>query len=455
MALEVVILAAGKGARMRSSLPKVLHRLAGKPLLAYVLQTANALNPSKIHVVIGHESKAVKAVIENMDFQTPINWVNQSVQAGTGHAVAQVLPSTDPESTILIMAGDVPLIRPATLQPLCNVNTGIHLLTADVVDASGYGRIERDQDNNVVSIIEDKDANEKQKTITEFNTGFLVAKTKQLGSWLSRVNNANAQNEYYLPDVIPLAIEDGERITTFSISDISQVLGVNSRVQLSQLERLYQESQAKDLMALGVSLADPARIDIRGKLKVGRDCFIDINAVFKQTVVLGDGVVIEPNVLIRNSRIGDGCVIKANSVIDNAVIEANCEIGPFARIRPQTHLSPNCRVGNFVEIKKSTIASDSKVNHLSYVGDSIIGKRVNIGAGVITCNYDGANKHQTHIGDDVFVGSGCQLVAPVVLGDGATIGAGTTLRKNAPAHTLNLGKAKDIQMDDWARPKKK
>ncbi len=460
MSLEIVILAAGKGSRMKSDLPKVLHTLAGKSLLEHVLAAAQTLEPSRIHIVIGHHGEQVKASIESSpgSDQTnlpALNWVTQQQQLGTGHAVAQALPDIDPQSTVLIMAGDVPLIEADTLQPLCALESGINLLTAELHDASGFGRIVRDADtDSVVAIVEHKDASETQLQIREINTGVMAAPADQLKNWLARVENNNAQNEYYLPDIIALAVSDGQTVNASIAHDSVQVMGINSRVELAQLERQYQQRLATQLMQDGVGLADPSRIDIRGSLNTGEDCFIDINAIFEQKVTLGNRVHIGPNVLIRNSKIGDDCRIEANSVIDNARLEANCDVGPFARIRPETQLLAGSRIGNFVEIKKSTIGKGSKVNHLSYVGDSLVGERVNIGAGVITCNYDGAYKHQTIIGDDVFVGSDCQLIAPVEIGAGATIGAGSTIRKDAPQDKLTLTHTKQVSVKGWRRPKK-
>ncbi len=455
MALEIVILAAGKGSRMKSSLPKVLHTLAGKTLLEHVLDAAFALHPDKIHIVIGYQAEQVKQTISEACDSALINWVSQTEQLGTGHAVAQALPAIEPDSTILVMAGDVPLIAAETLQPLREVTAGIHLLTVVLDNPAGFGRIIRAQDNGQVSaIIEHKDASAEELKITEINSGILAANARQLTHWLGRVRNNNAQGEYYLPDIVALAVKDQVPVEATVMDDPLQTQGVNSLAQLADLERQLQLRRAEQLMQAGVGLADPSRLDIRGTLSAGSDCFIDINAVFEQDVQLGNHVSIGPNVFIRNSQIGDHCVIEANSVIDNAKIEAHCNIGPFARVRPESDLRAGSRIGNFVEIKKSVIGEGSKVNHLSYVGDSLVGRDVNIGAGVITCNYDGANKHQTVIGDDVFVGSDCQLVAPVTIGEGANIGAGSTIRKDAPAHTLSLSKSQQIQVEGWKRPVK-
>ena len=455
MALEIVILAAGQGTRMKSDLPKVLHKLAGQPLLLHVLEAADRLAPDTMHIVVGHRSAQVKECIEAHAFNARINWVHQHQQLGTGHAVAQALPHVGPASSVLIMAGDVPLIEPDTLRLLCPPEAaGIHLLTAVLPDASGFGRIIRDPGNGgVTAIVEHRDADDSQREIREINTGVMCARADELEDWLSRVKNDNAQGEYYLPDIIGLAVRDRKPVTAIVTEDTLQITGINSRGELASLERRFQQHLAEGLMQEGVGLADPSRIDIRGKLVAGRDCFIDINAVFEQNVELGDGVTIGPNVMVRNSSIGDGCHIEANSVVDNARIEAHCQVGPFARIRPDTVLHKGSRIGNFVEIKKSTIGAGSKVNHLSYIGDSQVGRDVNIGAGVITCNYDGAYKHQTTIADEVFVGSDCQLVAPVSIGRNATIGAGSTITRDVPAGGLTLCRGSEqIHKQDWQRP---
>lgn len=460
MTLEIIILAAGQGSRMKSEQPKVLHPLAGKSLLGHVVSTAEQLKPDAIHIVIGHHAERVKASLTDSAPDTKINWVIQQQQLGTGHAVAQALPGIDPESSVLIMAGDVPMIAAQTLQPLCESKAGIHftgirLLTAILEDASGFGRVMRDpQSQQVTSIVEHKDASEQQLAINEINTGVMAASAVDLKNWLARVENNNAQSEYYLPDIIALAVTDGQPVNAIVADDPVQTLGINSRAELAALERQYQLRTAETLMQSGVSLADPARIDIRGTLTAGEDCYIDINAIFEQKVTLGKRVHIGPNVIIRNSRIGDDCRIEDNSVIDNADLARGCNVGPFARIRPETQLHAGSRVGNFVEIKKSVIGAGSKVNHLSYVGDSKVGERVNIGAGVITCNYDGAYKHLTVIGDDAFIGSDCQLVAPVEVGAGATIGAGSTIRENAPQDTLTLSQSKQVSVKGWRRPSK-
>ncbi|MEE9447240.1 MAG: bifunctional UDP-N-acetylglucosamine diphosphorylase/glucosamine-1-phosphate N-acetyltransferase GlmU [Arenicellales bacterium] len=454
MALDIVILAAGKGSRMKSDLPKVLHTLAGKSMLAHVLDAADQLKPDNIHVVIGHRADAVKATIDSQQYTAKLHWAIQSEQLGTGHAVMQALPNINPDAMVLIMAGDVPLIEAETLIPLCAETHGVHVLTAIIDDASGFGRIVRDANNQITEIVEHKDADESQLAIQEFNTGILSAQAKNLSDWLSRVENKNAQKEYYLPDIIALSMKDEKGVTASITHDTVQVMGINSRLELSRLERQYQIRLAEQFLDSGADIADPARFDVRGNLRLGKDCKIDINALFEGEVSLGDGVTIGPNVLIRNSQIGDHCTIEANSIIDHATVENQCIIGPFARLRPETHLLDNSKIGNFVEIKKSVIGIGSKVNHLSYIGDSTVGRNVNIGAGVITCNYDGANKHQTIIGDDVFVGSDCQLVAPVEIGQGATIGAGSTITRDAPADMLSLSRSKQMKLSGWERPTK-
>jgi bifunctional UDP-N-acetylglucosamine pyrophosphorylase/glucosamine-1-phosphate N-acetyltransferase len=457
MALEIVILAAGQGSRMKSALPKVLHTLAGKSLLEHVLLAADQLDPEYIHVVVGHQASQVRESVDRDSFNSPIHWVVQQDQLGTGHAVAQALPGIDPASTVLILAGDVPLIEASTLNSLCEPGPGINLLTAVLDDASGFGRIIRSPNacHHVTSIIEHKDASDLQRKISEINTGVLAARASNLKRWLARVKNDNVQKEYYLPDIIELAVSDGVAIKAVIADDNLQITGINSRIQLAALERLFQRKLADRLMEQGVGLIDPERIDIRGQLTVGRDCQIDINAIFEGHVTLGDNVAVGPNVIIRDSTIGDQCVIEANSIVDRARVASACHIGPFARLRPDTHLHRGSKIGNFVEIKKSEIGENSKINHLAYVGDSTIGREVNIGAGVITCNYDGANKYRTIIGDNVFVGSDCQLVAPVELGTGSTIGAGSTITRDVEAGKLAVSRSKQIQINNWHRPVKK
>ncbi|MGD8588865.1 MAG: bifunctional UDP-N-acetylglucosamine diphosphorylase/glucosamine-1-phosphate N-acetyltransferase GlmU [Chromatiales bacterium] len=453
MKLGVLILAAGEGTRMRSKLPKVLHQLAGKSLLSHVIDTAREFSPDEITVVYGHGGEGVRQLLDADD----LDWCEQKQRLGTGHAVIQALPYLQRVDRVVILYGDVPLITERTLRTMLQglEITDLVLLTERLDDPSGYGRIVRDTSGRIVSIVEQKDADEVQLKIDEINTGIMAVARSHLENWLSRIGNDNAQQEYYLTDIIALAVQDGVEIEAVNPADEQEVMGVNDRKQLALLERHVQRQRADDLMLSGVTLADPTRLDIRGELQAGQDVFIDCNAVFEGRVELGDGVRIGPNVLIRNSVIKEGVQVMANSVIEDAVIGAGCRIGPFARIRPETELADHVHIGNFVEVKKSKVASGSKINHLSYVGDSLVGSGVNIGAGTITCNYDGANKHQTVIGDNAFIGSDTQLVAPVSVGTGATIGAGSTITRNTPPNKLTLSRAKQISVDDWQRPVKK
>ena len=453
MSLSIVILAAGQGTRMRSALPKVLHPIGGRPLLRHVINTASQLSPDSIHVVFGHGGDQVREVLADAD----VSWIEQAEQLGTGHAVDQVMPLISDDNTVLVLYGDVPLITPETLQPMVEqAGSGkLSVLTAVLDDPCGYGRMVRDNEGRLTSIVEHKDASEEHLQITEINTGFLAAPAGMLRGWLSRLDNRNVQGEYYLTDVIAMAASDGVPVESVGAADEFEILGVNDRVQLATLERAYQRRLADQLMRAGVTLADPARIDIRGELFTGSDCSIDVNAVFEGNVRLGDGVCIGPNCVISNTRIGDATQVFANCVIEDACIGGSSRIGPFARIRPETELDERVHVGNFVEIKKSKIAAGSKVNHLSYIGDTHMGSGVNIGAGTITCNYDGANKHLTEIGNDVFIGSDTQLVAPVRVGDGATIGAGTTVTREVPAGELTLSRSPQKTIEGWRRPVKK
>ena len=453
MSLSIVILAAGQGTRMRSALPKVLHPIGGRPLLRHVINTASQLSPDCIHVVFGHGGDQVREVLADAD----VNWIEQAEQLGTGHAVDQVMPLISDDNTVLVLYGDVPLITPETLQPMVEqAGSGkLSVLTAVLDDPCGYGRMVRDDEGRLTGIIEHKDASEEHLQIREINTGFLAAPAGMLRGWLSKLDNSNVQGEYYLTDVIAMAAADGVPVESAGAADEFEILGVNDRVQLATLERAYQRRLADRLMRAGVTLADPARIDIRGELFTGSDCSIDVNAVFEGSVRLGDGVCIGPNCVISNTRIGDATQVFANCVIEDACIGGSSRIGPFARIRPETELDERVHVGNFVEIKKSKIAAGSKVNHLSYIGDTRMGSGVNIGAGTITCNYDGANKHLTEIGNDVFIGSDTQLVAPVRVGDGATIGAGTTVTREVPAGELTLSRSPQKTIEGWRRPVKK
>ena len=455
MDLTVVILAAGKGTRMRSALPKVLHKLADKPLVQHVIDTAKSLNPNKIVVVYGHGGDIVPQTINDPSIQ----WVEQKEQLGTGHAVAQAVDALDDSGRILVLYGDVPLVQQSTLSALVaqldDENVGVSLLTAVLTDATGYGRIVRDHQHRVARIVEHKDANEAELAVKEVNTGILAASYADLCGWLKRLENNNAQGEYYLTDIIGMSVNDGKPVEASIIQREWEMAGVNNKKQLAELERQHQRNIAEQLMDNGVTLMDPARLDVRGVLNAGRDVTIDVNAVFLGEVTLGDNVQIGPNCVIKNCRIADNVSIHANSVLEDSIIDTGCDIGPFARIRPDSHLMANAKVGNFVEVKKSIIGEGSKVNHLSYVGDTTMGANVNIGAGTITCNYDGANKYKTIIEDDVFVGSDTQLVAPVTVAKGTTIGAGSTITKDTPAGKLTLSRSKQITLDGWQRPVKK
>lgn len=450
--LDVVILAAGKGTRMRSSLPKVLHRLAGRPLLEHVVRSAEALKPGCIHVVYGHGGEQVPEQLKHL----AVRWIKQEPQLGTGHAVQQAMPGITGQ-TLLILYGDVPLTRIDTLRTLLQAadKSGMALLTAELADPTGYGRIVRDAAGKVVRNVEHKDASEAERHLREVNTGILVAPVARLKQWLAALSNKNVQGEYYLTDVIGMAVREGQEIGTTRPQADWEILGVNSKTQLAELERTHQRNQALALMEQGVTLMDPARFDLRGSLTCGQDVTIDVNVVIEGEVTIGDRVQIGPNNVLRHCKIGADTVVQPNCVIENAEIGADCRIGPFARIRPETRIADHAHIGNFVEIKKSAIGLGSKVNHLTYVGDSTIGKDVNIGAGTITANYDGANKHQTRIEDNASIGSNCVLIAPVTIGAGATIGAGSVISKDAPGGELTLSRAKQTTVPGWKRPTKK
>ena len=452
-ALSIVILAAGKGTRMFSNRPKVLHQLAGKPLLGHVIAAASELNPAQTVVVYGYGGNAVRETIGNSD----ILWVEQTHQLGTGHAVQQALPRLSPDGTTLILYGDVPLIRPSTLSGLVRgaLSGKLALLTARLEDPSGYGRILRDNSARVTGVVEHKDASEAELAIDEVNTGIVAVPTNLLHRWLMRLTNDNRQKEYYLTDIVAMAVADGVEVTTAEPANLWEILGVNSKSQLAELERLFQLNTAHKLMSEGVSLADPGRIDVRGTLICGRDVSIDVNCVFEGHVSLGDGVRIGANSVLRDVLIAAGSEVLPFCHIEGAEIGENCRVGPYARVRPGTRVQDAVHLGNFVEIKNSQVDRGSKINHLSYVGDSIVGKDVNIGAGTITCNYDGANKHRTVIEDNVFVGSDTQLIAPVTIGRGATIGAGSTITKDAPEGELTLSRASQLTVNGWKRPQKK
>ncbi len=450
--LEVIILAAGQGTRMRSSLPKVLHPVGGRPMLQHAIDTAAALGAVRTHVVYGHGGERVREALGH----NAVDWVLQAEQLGTGHAVDQAMPGVDDASVVLVLYGDVPLVQVETLERLLAVadRYTLALLTATLEDPSGYGRILRDDSGRILRIVEQKDASPEEHAIVEINTGMLVAPGRMLRSWLRRLDNRNSQGEYYLTDIIGMAVADGAPVGSAHPSTVEETLGANDRVQLAQLERIHQWRQAEALMRSGVTLADPVRIDIRGTLKAGVDCFIDVGVVFEGEVVLGSGVQIGANCVLSDVTLGDGCLVKPMSVLEQATLGNGCIIGPFARVRPESELADGVHLGNFVEIKKSRIGRGSKVNHLSYIGDTEMGGGVNIGAGTITCNYDGANKHRTVIGDNAFIGSDTQLVAPVEVGAGATIGAGSTITRNAPPEQLTLSRSKQTTFPGWSRPSK-
>ncbi len=452
MSLSLVILAAGQGKRMHSDLPKVLQPLAGRPLLGHVLTAARQLAPSAIHIVYGHGGEQVQAAFPDAD----LSWALQAEQLGTGHAVAQAMPNIPDDHQVLILYGDVPLIAATTLRNLVEqaADGGLALLSVLLEDATGYGRVLRDNAGNVYRIVEEKDANRKERTVREANTGVLIAKAAQLRQWLASLKNDNAQGEYYLTDVITVAVRDGVKVQAIPAPTIPEVLGVNDRLQLADLETEVRRRAARTLMMAGATLADPQRIDVRGHVQVGRDVRIDVNVVLEGEVVLGDRVTLGPGVVIRNATIAADTQIRAYSVIDGARVDAQCVIGPFARLRPGSHIADGAHVGNFVELKNATLGLGSKANHLSYLGDATIGAGVNIGAGTITCNYDGKNKWPTVIEDGAFVGSGSMLVAPVVIGADATIGAGSTINKSAPRGQLSLERGRQQSFATWKRPEK-
>jgi bifunctional UDP-N-acetylglucosamine pyrophosphorylase/glucosamine-1-phosphate N-acetyltransferase len=449
--MNVVILAAGLGKRMHSDVPKALHPLAGRPLLAHVIATARRLKPGVICVVYGHGGERVREAIAQPD----LVWARQEPQLGTGHALAQALPHLDPKVPTLVLYGDVPLTRVETLQTLCRTaGKGMAVLTVELDDPHGYGRIVRSR-GAVKRIVEEKDATKAERALREINTGIMALPTARLKTWLARLQNKNAQKEYYLTDVVAAAVADKVPVSSTQPGAAWETLGVNSKAQLAELERRFQRGVATVLMHDGVTLADPARIDVRGSLACGRDVAIDVNCVFEGEVVLGAGVSVGANCVLRNVKVAAGTRIEAFCHLDDADIGARCRIGPYARLRPGTTLAEEVHIGNFVEVKASQIAARSKANHLAYVGDTSVGRDVNIGAGTITCNYDGANKHRTIIEDDVHIGSDTQLVAPVRVGKGATLGAGTTLTRDAPAGALTVSRAKQVSVPGWKRPVKK
>lgn len=451
--LEVIILAAGKGTRMVSDLPKVLHALAGRPLVEHVAITAQALAPRAVHIVYGYGGECVPQTLAHLG----VHWALQAEQKGTGHAVQQALPGVAADAAVLVLYGDVPLTRVSTLQPLVHAarNQELAVLTMTLDDPTGYGRILRDGQGQVRAIVEQKDATPAQRAITEINTGILAVSARHLNKWLAALKNDNSQGEYYLTDIIAMAVADGVKISTTQPAAAWEIMGINSKAQLAELERVAQRNSARELMDRGVMLLDPERFDLRGSLDAGRDVVIDVNVVLEGRVVLGDRVHIGPNNVLRDCTIAADTIIQPNCVIEHCVIGAHCRIGPFARIRPESELKDHAHIGNFVEIKKSEIGEGSKVNHLSYIGDSSVGQHVNIGAGTITANYDGANKHRTVIGDNASIGSDCTLVAPVTVGAGATVGANTTITQDVPPGMLAVGRVKQKIIEGWKRPEKK
>ena len=452
MALEVIVLAAGLGKRMRSDLPKVLHPLAGRPLLAHVIDAARALAPRKIFVVHGHGADKLRAAFPD----SGVDWVLQAEQLGTGHAVLQALPQLSSDADVLILYGDVPLVRPATLKRLLEgARDGVAVLTAELAEPAGYGRIVRDAAQRVARIVEQKDATASELALREVNAGFFCLSARRLAPWLSKIGNDNAQNEYYLTDLVALAVAAAVPVVAVKVEDPWEVAGVNSMQELAVLERVCQGREARRLLDAGVALADPARIDVRGALECGRDVSIDVNCVFEGRVSLADNVRVGPNCVLRNVSIGAGTEVLAFSHLDDAELGERCRVGPFARLRPGASLAEDVHVGNFVEVKASRLGAGSKANHLSYLGDSEVGRRVNVGAGTITCNYDGAAKHRTVIEDDCFIGSDATLVAPVRIARGSYIGAGSTISKDTPPGQLTVARARQVSIPSWKPPRKK
>ncbi|MCY3768604.1 MAG: bifunctional UDP-N-acetylglucosamine diphosphorylase/glucosamine-1-phosphate N-acetyltransferase GlmU [Gammaproteobacteria bacterium] len=459
MTVEVIILAAGMGKRMHSTLPKVLHPLGGRPILHHLLDTVHRIRPDRVHIVVGHGKGHVIENIENEYLadkkESLINWVEQTEQKGTGHAVLQAIPDIDRSSTVLILNGDTPLLEAETIRAVCRPGNTLNLLTANLPDPSGMGRILRDGDGNIIRIVEHKDASESEKSISETNTNCMSTGAACLADWLPLLDDQNASKEFYLTDIIACAVNEGVPVHGIPAPDILEIQGINSKNDLERAERIYQARLAGKLMSQGVTIMDSSRFDLRGDGQFGSDCIVDVNVVLEGKVVVGDGVRIGPNTVIRHSTIGDGCVIEANSVIDSATVGKKCVIGPFARIRPDTVLGDRVRIGNFVEVKKSRIGDGSKISHLSYIGDSEIGSGTNIGAGVVTCNYDGTHKHPTTIGNHAFIGSGSQLIAPVIIGDGATIGAGSTITRNVGEDSLALSRVPQRIKEQWKPHNKK
>jgi len=449
--IDAIILAAGQGTRMKSNKAKVLHQIGGKSLLQHVVDAINPLSDS-VNIVIGNEGELIKNSINN----NSINWVIQKKQLGTGHAVQQVKTGINDKSTCIILYGDVPLISTNTIKLLIDQShlTGFSILSVTLDDPSGYGRIVRDKNKLIQAIIEHKDADDDKQKINEINTGIMAIQGSLLKKYISQLEPNNKQGELYLTDIVEIAASDNVTISSLVCDNVSEVMGINNKNQLAEAERIYQQKQAKDLMSNGLTIKDPNRFDCRGNLIFGKDCLVDINVVFEGENELGENVLIAPNCIIKNAKIGDHAEIKANSIIENSIIGSHTTVGPFARVRPETKVGNYAKIGNFVEVKKSTIGDKSKVPHLSYVGDSSIGQNVNISAGVITCNYDGVNKHQTIIEDGAFIGSDTQLIAPITVGKNATIGAGSTITQDAPSEKLTLSRKKQKTIDNWKRKKK-
>lgn len=457
MNLQIIILAAGQGKRMYSETPKVLHQIAGKPMLTRIVETALQLKPEAIHVIYGHGGEHIKNTLADL----PVHWVHQAEQLGTGHAVLQALPFIPSSAEVLILSADVPLIQVNTLEALItthqssNTASSLTLLVAQLDNPQGLGRILRNEQQAIYSIVEEKDATEQERAIKEIYSGICCASADNLALWLPQLSNQNAQGEYYLTELIALAEKNHMPINSITVADPLEIQGVNTRLQLQQVERAWQEKTAEGLLAQGVMIADAKRFDARGELICGTDVFIDINCIFSGTVQLGNHCSIGPNCQLKDVILGDNCVIHPNSVLEGCIIANDCQIGPFARLREGTQLSAHCKIGNFVETKKAHFGEHSKASHLSYLGDALIGKQVNIGAGTITCNYDGVNKHQTIIEDGVFIGSDSQLIAPVTIGKEATLGAGSTIRKNVPPGELTITESKQKTLYGWKRPVKK
>lgn len=457
MRTDVVILAAGQGSRMNSKIPKVLHRIAGRSMLEHVITAAHNSQhkqmKGRIHIVVGHDADQVRSQFSHHN----VNWVQQDKQLGTGHAVKQALSAIEGADAVLVAYGDVPFITPSTLASLTEACHGeyLALLTANMPDPAGYGRIIRNNLGHIQAIVEHKDATPEQLAIHEVNTGIMSIPGNRIKHWINNLNNDNAQHEYYLTDIVAIAVSEGATVMHTHPAQLTEVQGVNSRLQLSMLERLYQTQQAEIFMNAGTTILDPNRIDFRGNIRIGQDVVLDINVVLEGDVTLGDNVVIEPNCIIRNSRIASGTIIKAHSVIENAIISSDCEVGPFARLRAGSELANCVKVGNFVEIKKTQIGKKSKVNHLTYLGDTTVGTGVNIGAGTVTCNYDGVNKHKTIINNDAFIGTNSSLVAPVIIGERATTAAGSVITKNLADEVLGVARARQHNINGWKRPVKK